>query len=235
MFPTQVSKNQFGETTIAHIIGGSNQIDINFVVDRTNGNGLGIRSLKVLGGPSTPEVTSVFMNTSATPLGGNPNPLAGFIQVNFAGAYGGYIGGYAGVVSPVSGTPINVTAGLTVGQAYIITSLGTTTVAAWQALGVPTNQVPAVGLSFIAITATDGTGTGVVEAPGVSKVLTFEGIGDPNQACNPATGGAQVIVQVLAPTISTGDYIAPFIPTAPADGTVIGMRFVFSNPVGPTI
>jgi len=41
-------------------------IDMNFVVDSTNGNGLGIRNLK------GPGVANVYMQTSATPAKGNP-------------------------------------------------------------------------------------------------------------------------------------------------------------------
>lgn len=43
-------------------------VDCNFVVDSTNGNGLGIRNLK------GPVVKNVFMYTSAVPARGNPNP-----------------------------------------------------------------------------------------------------------------------------------------------------------------
>ena len=46
-------------------------LDCNFVVDSTNGNGLGIRNLK------GPAVANVFMHTTATPAPGNPNPAGG--------------------------------------------------------------------------------------------------------------------------------------------------------------
>ena len=63
--PTQYGKNQFGEAQNVFILGGSNQIDINFVVDSTNGNGLGIRTLKGQG------IQNAVMHTSATVGKGN--------------------------------------------------------------------------------------------------------------------------------------------------------------------
>jgi hypothetical protein len=229
--PTEYSKNQFGEVEELNILGGTNQIDINFIVDKANGNGFGTRSLK-----GSPLVSSVYMNTSATPASGNPNPLAGFCLVNFAKPFSGYVGGgSSGVVSPLSGSNINISSGLTIGQAYVIVSIGTSTAANWQALGLPANIVPAVGAAFIATSSSAGTGTGVVQVPSVSGLSSqLEVVGDINQTCNPATGGGYAIVQFIGPTISTGAYVAPFLPTAPANNTVVGMRFVMNLiPGGP--
>lgn len=228
MYPNQVVSNQFGEKSNQYIIGGANNFSIDFVVDKANGNGLGIRSLK-----GSTFVSNVYMNTSSTPAVGNPNPLAGFILVEFAKAFLGYVTGAAGFVSQISGTPINITAGLTVGQAYVIVSLGTSTPANWQALGFPSNIVPAVGAAFIANTATAGTGTGVVETPSVSGITSVEAVGDPNQTCNPATGGGTLISQCLGAT-SSG--VTTLIPTAPANNSVVGMNFTFASPTsGPNI
>lgn len=99
-------------------------IDCNFVVDATNGNGLGIRSLKGAG------VQNVFMHTSATPgLGNNgilnPNPAVGYAWVQLANGYNRYAGGFSGFVSPLSGSNLAINAAaLTVGQPYVITSVG---------------------------------------------------------------------------------------------------------------
>lgn len=99
-------------------------IDCNFVVDQSNGNGLGIRSLKGEG------VRNVFMNTSTTPGVGangylNPNPAAGTAIIQLRHPYNRYAGGFSGFVSPVSGgsTAIN-SSSLTPGNPYIITSVG---------------------------------------------------------------------------------------------------------------
>src|SRR5271165_3373476 len=127
-YPQRVVKNNFGEQTTNSFIVGSDEIDISFIVDSTNGNGLGIRSLK-----GSPLVSAVYMNTGATPAAGNPNPNAGYIMIKFAKAYTTYVHGDVGFVSPVSGTPINITSGLSVGQAYSIVSVGTSTAANWQA------------------------------------------------------------------------------------------------------
>lgn len=94
-------------------------IDCNFIVDSTNGNGLGQRSLKGLG------VQQVFMHTAETPLLGNPNPAVGLIAIQLMNNYRKYMGGFSGFVSPTSGgtDAINATA-LTIGNPYIIASVG---------------------------------------------------------------------------------------------------------------
>lgn len=216
-YPTQVLKNRFGEQSLQYVLGGSNQIDINFIVDHANGNGLGIRSLK---GPAA----SVYMNTSATPAVGNPNPAAGYIVINLNAKYASYIGGYSGFVSPVSGTPINVTTGVSAGLAYIITSLGTTTAAGFQALGLPVGANAVVGASFVAPANATATGTGTIEVPAAagSGCQVIDIIGDANQAVGDNVG-AQVIARCLAATNSS---TTTLVATAPADNTVIGMRFV---------
>jgi hypothetical protein len=218
-YPTQVVKNQFGEQYNNFILGGSSVIDFNFIVDSANGNGLGIRSLK-----GSPLVSAVFMHTSATPLSGNPNPLAGGVLVQFSKAFQGYDTGFWGCGSPLSGTPVNITSGLTIHQTYTIVSVGTSTVANWQAVGLPSNIVPAVGASFVATTASAGTGTGVVEVSSSSGIDSLELCGDPNQTCNPASGGGYLISQFLLNGTKT----------QPADNTVVGMRVVMLNPTaGP--
>lgn len=92
-------------------------IDCNFVVDSTNGNGLGIRSLKGQG------VKSVRMHSTVA----SGTPASGLAWIELASNYNRYLGGFSGFVSPVTGSPIAIdstTAGLTVGNAYIIASVG---------------------------------------------------------------------------------------------------------------
>lgn len=105
-------------------------IDCNFIVDSTNGNGLGIRSLKGQG------VKNVYMFTSATPLKGvgntivNPmghNASKGYALIQLKSNYNRYLGGFSGFASPVTGSPLNIDAtdaALTVGTPYIIASVG---------------------------------------------------------------------------------------------------------------
>lgn len=99
-------------------------LDLNFVVDSANGNGLGVRSVKGQG------VENVFMFTSQTPGKGpngalNPNPAAGFALIQLAYNYARAYAGPLNIISPLSGSnlAINATA-LTVGNPYVITSVG---------------------------------------------------------------------------------------------------------------
>lgn len=208
-------------------------LDCNFVVDSTNGNGLGIRNLK------GPTIQNAFMHTSATPGPGNsnpatpsivitnPNPASGTIIVQMQDNYNRSFSGFNAIVSPVSGTPLLVTsAGLSAGTAYIITLVGTTTTAQWNALGVPKGITPAVGVSFVAI-ATSAPGTGVVmtTATAGSAVATIETVGDPNLSINPTPGsnqgfGSQFILQCR-------DHNGAIV--APANGSVISIAFYLSN------
>lgn len=105
-------------------------LDLNFIVDSTNGNGLGVRSVKGQG------VQNVFMHTSATPLKGpngylNPNPAVGFALIQLRYNYHRIYGGPYNINAPTSGSnvAINGTA-LTPGNPYIITGVGTGTAGA---------------------------------------------------------------------------------------------------------
>lgn len=265
-------------------------LDCNFIVDSTNGNGAGVRSLDRGG-----RVAYVFMNTSAAFTGtshtstlidgiasgtsalkigmpvqgsgipalttiasiptsgsitlsaatsssttgsityqavGNPNPEAGYIYVSLQDNYNDYRFGGAGFLPPVSGTPINVTTGVTAGLAYIIASLGTTSTAQWNKLGVPSNITPAVGVSFIAPVTTTATGTGVIEVPlsTGSGIDHIEVIGDANLMnsngnyipfADPAVqpNGMQFILACYKNTVLT----------APSAGTIIGLTFGLNN------
>ena len=190
------------------------KIDFNFIVDSTNGNGLGIRSLK-----SNGYVNNVFMHTTVTPGVNNgitnPNPKVGVAMIQFKGNYNRLISGYSGVVSPTTGSP---GASITAGNPYIIASLGNTTLAQWQTAGFPKGFTPAVGASFIATTTGSVAGTGTVIAPGVSQVCNAQIIGDPNQTISNAMispyGGAYHLIQFI-------DYTGAVI--TPTDGLVISL------------
>lgn len=220
--PTVVSKNNFGEQTTNFILGGSNQLDINFVVDPNNANGLGISSL------SGAAAQAVYMHTNVTPAAGNPNPAPGYVLVQFKKAYSGYIGGYAGYVAPNSGSDIVVsTTGTTAGLAYVITSVGSTPASQWQLLGFPTSETPAVGAAFIASATTTATGTGVVQVPVASgsNMTHLELVGNGSQTVN-AVGGGQLVMVNLSATNATTTTLAPAAPTA---GSIIRLRFVMGT------
>ena len=226
-----VAKNQFGEQQNLSIFGGSAEMSCNFVVDSANGNGLGIRSLKTT---SPDAISAVYMHTSASPATGNPEPAVGYIVVQFARGYKGYVSGAYGFVAPLSGSAVNVTSGLTQYAIYVIASLGTTSAAAWQALGLPTNVTPTVGQAFVAATASAGTGTGVVElaASAGSGIQSLEVIGDPNQSIAANTGGGYMILACYA---ATNSGTTTRIATAPADGSVVGLTFVMQPTAQPLI
>jgi hypothetical protein len=190
----------------------------NFVVDSANGNGLGIRSLK-----SNGYVRNVFMHTSATPGSNNgylnPNPASGVILVQMNNNYNYYLGGNVGFVSPVSGSPVTST---TAGTSYVIVSLGTTTLAQWQAAGLPAGVTPAVGVAFVATATGAIGGTGAVEASatagsGITNVEVFGDAHLSNTSSIAQYGGMWILSKCFASGTQT----------APADGSVCGMLLTF--------
>lgn len=198
-------------------------LDCNFIVDSTNGNGFGVRTLKPSG-----RVATVFMNTSASPGTAsngqvNPNPQAGIILVTLQDNYNKYLGGYSGFSVALSGS--NISSGMSVGHPYVITSLGSSTAAQWQTAGLPSQITPAVGASFVAA-ATSIAGGGAVQAvSGSSGIDHIEVIGDPNQMNSNGAGvaGGGTGMQLLLACYSAG------VLTAPAAGTVIGLNFYLNN------
>lgn len=205
------------------------EVWLNFVVDAANGNGLGIRSLK-----SNGYVEYVFMHTSSTPgLSGthlNPNPPAGYAIVCFRNNFNKYLGGFDGkVMAPASTSQTSVTAN----SVYVITSLGTASLAQWQAKGLLPGFVPAVGVTFVASASGTIGGSATVGNPGVPLGLITTVVGDPNMMLNnsniASNSGAVIVVQFAAPTISGSAFQTPYIATAPADNTVVGMNFAFDG------
>lgn len=190
---------------------------VNFTVDPANGNGLGVRSIK-----SNGYVQNVFMHTTATPGVGNgslvnPNPQPGSIMVQFKNNYNYYLGGFSGAVSPLSGSPVTST---TTGLVYVIVSLGTTTLAQWQAAGVLVGQTPAVGLAFVAKATGAIGGTGAVEVPATagSGITSFEVQGDAHLSQNSSIASNAGMVVII-------NCYASGTLTAPASGSTLGMSF----------
>ena len=204
------------------------EVELNFIVDSANGNGLGMRSLK-----SNGYVQNVFMHTSATPGAGlagyvNPNPLAGYILIQFKNNFNYVLSGSNSIVSPVTSPTTAVTSGLTAGHVYVITVVGTTTAAEWASIGVPAGITPSVGVSFVATaTGTGGSHTGKVGLPSFSTVGSIETVGDPNASSNSSNissnGGAWLLLQCVT-TASGSAALA-----TPADGSVIALRCRFDG------
>jgi len=161
-------------------------VSCTFVVDNTAAAGVS----NLTGGT----VQNVWMNSVAAG-GGNPNPVAGVIQINLQDNYSKLLGMSVAVAEPTSGAPL---AAVVAGVPYVITALGTTSLAQWQAVGLPVGVTPAVGQCFVATATQAIGGTGSVEtgvdvaAPEVSLA------GDPNtmlQKSNSAVnGGAQFVL-----------------------------------------
>lgn len=186
-------------------------INLNWIVDATNGNGLGVRSVK-----SNGYVKNVFMHTSAPLTGsGNPNPAVGYAIIQLQGNFNRYIGGFAGAQAPLTSTS---TTSLTQGNPYVITSLGTTTTAQWQTAGLPAGFTPAVGSAFIAAATASLSGTGTVGVPAASTVLSVQVVGDPNQEISNSNSAANGGMQLLVSFIGDADTLV-----TPSNNTVIGM------------
>lgn len=201
-------------------------IDCQFLVDPTNVNGLGISGLK------GPGVTAVYMHTSATPAATNPNPANGYVYIQFMDNYFRDYGGYTGMVTPPSGSDILVaSAGTVASTTYVITTVGTTTAAGWQSLGLPVGIVPAVNVPFVATATTTATGTGAVQVPHVngSGVTVIETVGDASLTLGPAgngRGAPYALLRFMGPTNST---TTTPIAVAPRDQSLVKMKFYFSN------
>lgn len=199
-------------------------VSLQFTVTPTNG--LGVTSVK-----SNGYVESVFMHTSTTPTSVNgvlnPNPANGYALVTFKNNFNYFLGDFSSQVPP---TTSNSTTSTTAGSVYVITAVGTTTLAQWQAAGLPPGFTPAVGQSFIAIATGAIGGTGTVGLPGVLVAPIVEVVGDPSTELNNSNiatnSGAKILLQFSGPTAAGNTAL---IATAPAAGTVVSMTFKFDG------
>lgn len=185
--------------------------DVNLQFTVTPTNGLGVTSLK-----SNGYVRNVFMHTSTTPSSNdgytNPNPANGFAVIQFTNNFNYYLNGFAQFQSPVTGSIKIDNSALTIGTVYVISTLGDSTTAQWQAVGLPAGITPAVGVSFVATAVGAGanTSTSRVSTPTSSGIYGVELVGNPGVmlASNPiaTSGGAWVLVQFLGATFTAGAY-----------------------------
>ncbi len=198
-------------------------VNLNFIVDSTNGNGYGVRSVK-----SNGYVDSVFMHTTQTAgvISGftNPNPVAGYAIVTFKNNFNYYLGGFSGQITPLTSTS---TTSLTTGHVYVITVVGTTTLANWQAVGLPQGITPAVGVAFVATATTSITGTGTVGLPSSPIADAVSVVGDPNTSLNnsniASNAGAKILIQFNGYTFTAGAYTPAGTNSAPAfTGSALG-------------
>lgn len=200
------------------------RIDCAFTVAAADSAGYGQTGLVTNGGL----ISAVYMHTSGTPASAY-NPAVGYVLVQLADAYYRILNYQLGIIDPVTGSSINISDStvMTVGVPYQIVTVGTSTAANWQAMGLPANVVPAVESVFIAIATGAGTGTGTVKALANSQIISAQLVG--GQVVSSAgpvpivVGPTQVqagylIFKLMAATNSS---TTTMIPAAPADGAVI--------------
>ncbi len=179
---------------------------LTFTVTPTNG--LGVTSVK-----SNGYANYVFMHTSTTPTASNgitnPNPPAGFAVIGLTNSFNYFLGLRGAIDAPATSTSTTST---TINVVYTITSVGTTTLAQWQAVGLPTWLTPTVGQTFVATASQAIGGSGTVGTAGITNISGISVVGDPNQTIASPTistsGGAYLVVQFSALTAS-GTISAP--------------------------
>lgn len=196
-------------------------LDCNFVVTPTNGAGV----TSLVG----PGISAVFMDTSTTPTGGNPDPAAGYIMVKLQDNYQKFYGFDWHIVPPVTGSEISISGSsvLTAGVPYVISTVGTSTAANWQTAGLPSTVSPAVGVPFVSLITGGGTGTGKVKAVGANPVMSIVPVADPNATLkSTGLGGGYLIFECQGPTNSS---TTTPIATAPLTGSIVSLRLYMSN------
>lgn len=163
-------------------------------------------------------------NTTGNGISSITRLSAGTYKITFQDNYHRFMAFEQSVKAPVTGSAIALTTGLSSGTVYEIVSLGTSTQANFEALGLPAGQTAAAGVSFVATTSSAGTGNGTVKAIGASGVTSCEIVGNPQAMINQRT--PQIIVQFKGPTAS-GDTTP--IATDPASGSKVNFAFFMRN------
>lgn len=153
---------------------------------------------------------------------------AGVYKIKLQDNYNKFYALYSSVIAPVSGAAV-AAGSLTPGVLYVIDTLGTTTTAQWVTAGVPVGITPAVGVSFVALAISGGTGT--AKAVGTSGIIKVETVGLPDTQLGPigpATGviGGYIIVKCLAATAADN---TAMIATDPAEGSTVSLAIYLSN------
>lgn len=215
-------------------------INCDYVVDSTNGNGLGIRSLK------GSMVRNVFMHTSASPGKGaqgylNPNPAAGYALIQLKENFQRYAGGFSGVVAPLSGSNVAINgSALSIGNPYVIVSVGHAT--AGTVTVAPVADVSgslastwfrlydAYGNTFIIWFSVSGVGSAPV---GVSGTLVQQSISTGATAAQVGAALVVTIANLLA--AQPGNISAPLgVNSFTASGTTtVTIVSTQTNPIGP--
>lgn len=186
-------------------------VSCTFTVDNTAGAGVS--------GLAGGTVKSVYMNSLA-PASGNPNPAASCIQIQLQDNYSKLLGMNVSLQEPTSGV---VLVAVNAGTPYVITSLGTTSLAQWQAVGLPQGVEPAVGVAFVATATQALGGTGEVQTCNGCDVDSVELLGNPNATLalsNSAVNGG-ALLQLICRKAGA--------PQALPNGAVVRVNLYLSN------
>ncbi len=164
-------------------------------------------------------VNNVFMHTSTTPAANNgytnPNPAVGFGLIQLKQNFNCFLGMQATFAVPTATSTKIDNSALTVGQVYVISTLGDATAANWLELGVPAGVTPAVGVAFTAlvvgVTGEANTSTSRVMLPTSSGIDLIEVVGVTNNmtATNIATNNGQWVVVQFSKSIVTMSAYTP--------------------------
>lgn len=192
----------------------------------TVGSGTARGSLIALSGAVTISAAAALTAQSPTPsfiAGANPNPAPGFVMIRLTNSFNHYLGQLTSFESPVDST--TATTATVAGQAYVISALGTATLAQWQARGLTPGFTPAVGQSFIA--SSSGTIGGSAE---VSKALNAgSGVTSMEVVGNPDLSIANSSIAANGGAIVIGQFMSSAGVTPPADGSVVNMTLHFDG------
>ncbi len=157
---------------------------------------------------------------------------AGIYQVNFTAPMNKFLGVSWNMWSPASGSDVLVaSAGTVSGTTYSITTVGTTTTAGWQTLGLPVGVTPAVGVAFKATATTTAAGTGAVQIPAAagSAITSIEVVGNPNLTMYPTGIGAALPYVIIRCLGATDASTTTFIAKDPAQGSTMSLEFYFAD------
>lgn len=140
------------------------------------------------------------MYTSTTPTNMNSayvNPITvagGNCLVIFKNNFNYYLGAHQIQVPPATSTSTTST---TAGDPYVITALGTATLAQWQAAGLPQGWTPTVGQVFVATATGTIGGSAHVGIPGVPTAPILNVVGAPNTMLGNSNIGTNAGAQML--------------------------------------
>lgn len=198
------------------------EIDIQFTVN--NARPTGIQSLK-----SNGYVEAVFMRTTSATTATLYNPNAGYLAVHMKQNFNHYLGGSV-QLNATSASNVSTSSTLTVGQPYIISSVGTMSTAQWDQIGLPPGFTPTIGQAFVATSGVYqgfATAAGTVTTPSNSSVDLLEVIGVTDTEINNSNvgtnAGAWVYFQFIASSANAS------VVTAPRNGTVVSLSTVWDG------